>query len=60
MQWGKQFLINLSLGLRAELPDVKELSETSIGYAKKFCFIISSLQWIVLLDVFLGDTTNIL
>lgn len=35
-RWGEKFLVNLSSDLRAKLPGVKGLSETSIGYAKRF------------------------
>lgn len=34
-RWGEKFLVNLSSDLRAKLPGVKGLSETSIGYAKR-------------------------
>lgn len=35
-RWGDKFISNLSADLKAKLPGVKGLSETSIGYAKRF------------------------
>lgn len=42
-RWGEKFLVNLSSDLRAKLPGVKGLSETSIGYAKRFYLIYN--EW---------------
>ena len=39
----KKFLVNLSSDLRAKLPGVKGLSETSIGYAKRFYLLYN--EW---------------
>ena len=35
-RWGDKFISNLSADLKAKLPGIKGLSETSIGYAKRF------------------------
>lgn len=35
-RWDEKFLVNLSSDLRVKLLGVKRLSETSIGYAKRF------------------------
>lgn len=67
---GEKFFVNLSSDLRAKLPGVKGLSETNIGYAKRF-YLLYNKQFIIYLQVgvnyrivpfgvFLGDTTNIL
>ena len=45
-RWGEKFLANLSLDLRAKLPGVKGLSETSIGYAKRF-YLLYNKQFII-------------
>ena len=42
-RWGEKFLVNLSSDLRAKLPGVKGLSETSIGYAKRFYLLYN--EW---------------
>lgn len=68
-RWGEKFITNLSSDLKAKLPEVKGLSETSIGYAKRFYLLYS--KWftihpklganfrIVPFGKFLGDTINI-
>lgn len=35
-RWGDKFIASLSADLKTKLPGVKGLSETSIGYAKRF------------------------
>lgn len=40
-RWGDKFVKTLSADLRAKLPGVKGLSETSIGYAKRFYLLYS-------------------
>lgn len=40
-RWGEKFIANLSSDLKAKLPEVKGLSETSIGYAKRFYLLYS-------------------
>ncbi|WP_353478160.1 DUF1016 N-terminal domain-containing protein [Phocaeicola barnesiae] len=42
-RWGEKFLVNLSSDLRAKLLGVKGLSETSIGYAKRFYLLYN--EW---------------
>ena len=42
-RWGEKFFVNLSSDLRAKLPGVKGLSETSIGYAKRFYLVYN--EW---------------
>lgn len=45
-RWGEKFFVNLSSDLRAKLPEIKGLSETSIGYTKDFiCFVMNVLQF---------------
>ena len=39
--WGDKFIANLSADLKAKLPGIKGLSETSIGYAKRFYLLYS-------------------
>ena len=38
-RWGDKFIASLSADLRGKLPGVKGLSETSIGYVKRFYLI---------------------
>lgn len=45
-RWGEKFLVNLSSDLRAKLPGIKGLSETSIGYAKRF-YLLYNEQFII-------------
>ncbi len=42
--WGKKVLKNLSLDLRHDLPDVAGLSETSLGYMKRFYLLYSQID----------------
>lgn len=43
-QWGKKVLKNLSQDLQRDLPDVTGLSETSLGYMKRFYLLYSQLD----------------
>lgn len=43
-QWGKKVLKNLSQDLQRDLPDVTGLSETSIGYMKRFYLLYSQID----------------
>ena len=45
-RWGAKVLQNLSQDLRRDLPDVKGLSETSLGYIKRFYLLYSQLNTI--------------
>lgn len=45
-RWGAKVLQNLSQDLRRDLPDVKGLSETSLGYVKRFYLLYSQLNTI--------------
>ena len=40
-RWGDKILKFVSADLRVKLPDVKGLSETSVGYAKRFYLLYS-------------------
>lgn len=42
-RWGEKFLSKLSIDLKAKLPGIKGLSETSIGYAKRFYLLYN--EW---------------
>lgn len=42
-RWGEKFIANLSSDLKDKLPEVKGLSETSIGYAKRFYLLYN--EW---------------
>ncbi len=42
--WGKKVLKNLSIDLRHDLPDVAGLSETSLGYMKRFYLLYSQIE----------------
>ena len=42
--WGKKVLKNLSVDLRHDLPDVAGLSETSLGYMKRFYLLYSQID----------------
>ncbi len=43
-QWGKKVLKNLSQDLQRDLPDVTGLSETSLGYMKRFYLLYSQID----------------
>lgn len=43
-KWGKKVLQNLSQDLQRDLPDVAGLSETSLGYMKRFYLLYSQLN----------------
>ena len=43
-RWGKKVLKNLSQDLQHDLPDVGGLSETSLGYMKRFYLLYSQLD----------------
>ena len=43
-KWGKKVLKNLSQDLRHDLPDVAGLSETSLGYMKRFYLLYSQVD----------------
>ena len=45
-RWGKKVLKNLSQDLRRDLPDVAGLSETSLGYMKRFYLLYSQIDTI--------------
>lgn len=45
-RWGDKFIKSLSADLRNKLPGVKGLSETSIGYAKRF-YIVYNQYFII-------------
>lgn len=42
--WGKKVLKNLSVDLQHDLPDVAGLSETSLGYMKRFYLLYSQMD----------------
>lgn len=42
--WGKKVLKNLSVDLQHDLPDVAGLSETSLGYMKRFYLLYSQID----------------
>lgn len=42
--WGKKVLRNLSVDLQNDLPDVAGLSETSLGYMKRFYLLYSQID----------------
>lgn len=70
-RWGEKILKYVSADLQVKLPGIKGLSETSIGYAKRFYTLYNkhfTLQfthklWVnykrVQSGVFRGDTTDI-
>lgn len=41
-RWGDKFIASLSADLKTKLPGVKGLSETSIGYAKRFYLLYNN------------------
>lgn len=43
-RWGKKVLKNLSQDLQHDLPDVSGLSETSLGYMKRFYLLYSQID----------------
>ena len=43
-QWGKKVLKNLSQDLQRDMPDVAGLSETSLGYMKRFYLLYSQID----------------
>lgn len=43
-KWGKKVLKNLSQDLKHDLPDVAGLSETSLGYMKRFYLLYSQID----------------
>lgn len=45
-RWGKKILKNLSIDLQHDLPDVAGLSETSLGYMKRFYLLYSQIDTI--------------
>lgn len=69
-RWGDKFIASLSADLRGKLPGVKGLSETSIGYAKRFYLIYNEYftirsqvgvnYKIMQFGAFLGDIINTL
>ena len=69
-RWGDKFIASLSADLRGKLPGVKGLSETSIGYVKRFYLIYNEYftirpklgvnYKIMQFGAFLGDIINTL
>lgn len=55
-RWGEKFIANLSSDLKAKLPEVKGLSETSIGYAKRFYLLYS--EWFAIHPQVGGELRN--
>lgn len=55
-RWGEKFIANLSSDLKAKLPEVKGLSETSIGYAKRFYLLYS--EWFAIHPQVGGELQN--
>lgn len=55
-RWGEKFITNLSSDLKAKLPEVKGLSETSIGYAKRFYLLYS--KWFTIHPQVGGEFQN--
>lgn len=55
-RWGEKFIANLSSDLKAKLPEVKGLSETSIGYAKRFYLLYT--EWFAIHPQVGGELQN--
>ena len=52
-RWGEKILKLLSNDLRTKLPGIKGLSETSIGYAKRFYLLYN--EWFTIHPQLVGE-----